>query len=108
MGTAMRREDSAAFCEGTGKQWLEFDLDPDNPHDRNAIKVWGCWNSWIGKRRKLLGFVDKEEAAKMARLGVSSMIQPRLLKTYVGRDGFVEIQFQIIGPSEHAPAYKAG
>lgn len=108
MGTALRKEDTAAFCEGSGRQWLEFDPEPSNPHDPNAIKIWGCWHGWLGKRRKLLGYVDKDEAGKIARHGLTQTVRPRLLKTYVGDDGFVEVLFQVLGPIEKGKLYKHG
>jgi hypothetical protein len=106
MGTGMRKEDAVSFCEGTGRQWLEFQPDPKNGHDPNAIIIWGCWNGWLGKRRKMVGYVDREEAAKIASLDLAHKVQPRLLKTYVGHDGYVEILYQVLGPIQFASAYK--
>ena len=97
MGVAMRRTDVAAFCKGSDRQ-LALLQEPDNPYDRNAIRIVGSWKGWLFRKEKLLGYVPAEEAAKLARLGLGTNVLPRLLKTYVGDDGFVEIEFQIIGP----------
>ena len=97
MGVAMRRADVAAFCKGSDRQ-LALLQEPYNPYDPNAIRIVGSWKGWLFRKEKLLGYVPAEEAAKLARLCLGANVLPRLLKTYVGDDGFVEIEFQIIGP----------
>jgi HIRAN domain len=97
MGVATRRADVAAFCKGSDRK-LAFLEEPENRHDPNAIRIVGSWKGWLFRKEKLLGYVPAEEAAKLARLGLADSVLPRLLKTYVGTDGFVEIEIQIIGP----------
>jgi hypothetical protein len=48
----------------------------------------------------MLGYVPAEDAAKLVRLGLADSVRPRLMKTYLGTDGFVEIEIQIIGPKD--------
>ncbi|THK37386.1 hypothetical protein EHS39_14265 [Ensifer sp. MPMI2T] len=99
MGLTMRKADAAAFCKGTGKQ-LALEREPSNRHDPNAIRVMGSWKGWFSRKERMLGYVPAEEAAKLVQLGLAERVRPRLLKTYLGTDGFVEIEFQIIGPKD--------
>lgn len=99
MGVTMRKGDAAAFCKGSGKQ-LAFQREPDNRHDPNAIRIMGSWKGWFSRKEKMLGYVPAEDAAKLVRLGLADSVRPRLMKTYLGTDGFVEIEIQVIGPNE--------
>ena len=101
MGVAFegRKASAAAFCKATG-QSLMLLPDPTNKHDRNAIKIFGEWKGWFRRKREFLGYAPAETAAALAQAGVVDHVRPRLLKTYLGSDGFVEIEFQIIGPKE--------
>ncbi|MCR9282635.1 MAG: hypothetical protein NXH99_13150 [Rhodobacteraceae bacterium] len=101
MGVALegRKASAAAFCKATG-QTLTLAPEPTNKHDRNAIKIFGEWKGWFRRKREFLGYIPAETAAALAQAGVVKHVRPRLLKTYLGSDGFVEIEFQIIGPKE--------
>lgn len=99
MGVALRKADAAAFCKASGKQ-LTFEREPQNRHDPNAIRVVGSWKGWFLRKEKMLGYVPAGDAAKLVKLGLAESVRPRLLKTYVGTDGFVEIEFQIVGPTD--------
>ncbi len=99
MGLAKRKGDAAKFCKGSGRE-LTLEPEPGNTHDPNAIKVVGSWKGWFGRKARHLGYVPAEHAAKLVALGLSRQIRARLLKTYLGADGFVEIEFQIIGPKK--------
>lgn len=99
MGVPMRRADAAEFCRGSGKQ-LAFQREPDNRHDPNAIRIMGSWKGWFSRKEKMLGYVPAEDAAKLVQLGLAESVRPRLMKTYLGTDGFVEIEFQIVGPND--------
>ena len=52
----------------------------------------------MGTNRRFIGYVPKDVAKLVVTNGFWGEIQPRLLKTYVGGCGFVEILFQILGP----------
>lgn len=95
----LRKPDAAAFCKGAGKQ-LALEREPNNQHDPSAIRVIGSWRGWFSRKERMLGYVPAEEAAKLVQLDLAAHVLPRLLKTYLGADGFVEIEFQIIGPKD--------
>lgn len=105
LGVQRRRADALAFCHGRG-QSLAFVLEPSNPHDANAIRIDGAWKGWLFSKQKHLGYVPREIAARLAEAGLAAMVQPRLLKTYAGTDGYVEIEYQIIGPADRLRDYR--
>lgn len=102
MGIAHYREDTERFINARVK-WLEFERDPRNMHDPNAIKVIGCAKGLFGIKRLMLGYVPRDIANAMANAGVVALIRPRLLKTYQGKGGFLEVLFQIVGPKKSFP-----
>ena len=96
-GTRFRKEDAVAFAKATDG-WLELERDSGNIHDPNAIKVIGCNKGFFSTKRRFVGYVPKDVARATLEGGFLGQIRPRLLKTYVGDQGFVEILFQILGP----------
>jgi hypothetical protein len=104
-GIELRRADAIAFCKAKG-QWLELDPEPTNRHDPNAIKLTGCWRGFFGTKRRHLGYVPREVASRLGGTGLIAEVKPRLLKTYVGNDEFVEVEFQITGPVERFRDYR--
>jgi hypothetical protein len=106
-GLQFRREDAEAFII-RGDQWLELELDPGNAHDPNAIKVIGCNGTSYNTCRHFIGFVPKNVARAVVRKGFWGLVQPRLLKTYVSPNGFVEVLFQLLGPKGRKKEYSGG
>lgn len=96
-GVSFRKEDAAAFA-GAKDVWLELEREPGNKYDINAIKVIGCSKGFFGTKRRFIGYVPKEVSRVIVEGGYCGQIRPRLLKTYVGNQGYVEILFQILGP----------
>lgn len=98
------RDDAASFCRSSEKS-IYFDLDAANHYDKNAIRIMGQWKGLWGQKIKILGYVDAGTAAKIASLSLQRDILPRLLKTYVGHDDYVEILYQIVGPKARFAEY---
>lgn len=97
-GTSFRREDATSFAESS-TQWLELERDIGNKHDKNAIKVIGCSKGFFfGTKRRFIGYIPKDVSKLVVGNGFWGQVQPRLLKTYVGSRGFIEILFQLLGP----------
>jgi hypothetical protein len=96
-GVRFRREDATALAEATGA-WLELEADENNQYDKYAIKVIGCLPGMSTSDRRFIGYVPKEVSAAIANSGFSGQVRARLLMTYVGDSGFVEILFQLLGP----------
>jgi len=106
-GVSFRKGDATSFAK-SGKKWLELERDNGNVHDKNAIKVIGCCKGFFGTKRRFIGYVPKDVAKLVVTNGFWDQVQPRLLKTYIGSGGFVEILFQLLGPKgkkyEYSPA----
>ncbi|SMP46246.1 hypothetical protein SAMN06295888_1041 [Desulfonatronum zhilinae] len=96
-GVSFRKSDAAAFA-ASKNGWLKLEREADNKHDKNAIKVIGCSKGFFGTKRRFIGYVPKDASKKVMERGFWGKVKPRLLKTYVGDSGFVEILFQILGP----------
>ena len=106
MGLHRQKLAAIQFIKGR-EQRIEFEREPENQYDKNAIKVFGCWKGWFLKRREFLGYVPREVAKVVADLDVFESIEPRLARTYLKDDGFVDIFYQFTGPKERAHEFKA-
>lgn len=104
-GLAQRKVDAARFARGKQKA-LEWEPEPGNRYDKNAVRLFGCHKGLFRMKRTLLGYVPKEVAKKIVERGLIADAQPRLLKTYVSDGGFVEILFQVVGPKARIGDYK--
>jgi len=104
-GVQYRRDEAQKFAEGRGLH-LEFERDLSNRHDPNAIKIIGCRKGFFGTKRHFIGYVPSDVASSIVEGGYYDRVLPRLLKTYVGDSGFVEILFQVLGPKGARLSYK--
>lgn len=94
-------KDQAIRFVGAKEHDLQFERDKHNRHDANAIKIIG-----ISKNNHyLLGHVPKEIAAKIEATELFHEIKPRLRRIYMSERGFIDIQFQIIGPNKSNDTY---
>lgn len=101
-GISFRKDDASRFIRGTS-QSLEFESEPSNPKDKNAIKVIGVTSS----SRYFVGYIPKDIANALVKTGLLNKIQLRLDRTYHGIKDFVEIRFQIIGLKEDKKQFDA-
>lgn len=104
-GLTHRKAGAARFARGKQRA-LEWEPEPGNRYDKNAIRLIGCHKGIFLTKRTLLGYVPKEVANTLVERGFVEDAQPRLLKTYVSDGGFVEILFQIVGPKARISDYK--
>lgn len=88
-----RADDSVNFVANLDEACLEFEKDPNNAFDKNAIKIIGL----CGSARYFIGFVPKETSRLIIEGGFWGRVTPRLIKIFRGEDGFIEILFQVIG-----------
>jgi hypothetical protein len=103
-GIQHRKIDAVKFISSK-EQWLEFERDEKNKFDLNAIKVKGCTKGLFGTKKRFVGFVPSDVASRIVYFGIEEC-KPRLLKTYLGDSGFVEIKFQVIGPKGKKKDYQ--
>ncbi len=104
-GLAYRKRHALRFVRGREHR-LEFEPEPSNRFDPNAIRVIGLWRGWFRARRALIGYVPKDVAAAIQETGFVDAVVPRLLKTFEGSSGFVEVQFQVLGPKGRKKEYQ--
>lgn len=97
-GIQFQKNAAISFSQNTEGCWLELEREEDNKYDKNAIKVVGCRKAFLGNKRYFIGYVPKEVSRLIIEGGYLEIVKPRLLKTYVSENGFVEILFQLLGP----------
>jgi hypothetical protein len=101
-GVSFRKKDVLRFMQST-EQTLELELEPNNPNDKNAVKVIGVTSS----DRYFLGYVPKEISEQIISTGVFDKVNPRLVRLFQGNNDYLEVQFQIVGPTEHKNDFDA-
>jgi hypothetical protein len=103
-GVQYKRDLAATFVNQTN-QWLEFEGEPLNKFDKYAIKVLGCYqhNNEIIKLH--VGYVSANIAKQINTFSINECV-PRLAKTYISDSGYVEIEFQVLGPKGRLSGYQ--
>jgi len=92
-GVTFRKDDALRFARGSNQE-LRLEREPNNTHDKNAIKVIGRSSG----RDYFIGYVPKEIAAQIIETELFNRVKPRLMRIYEGTENYLEIHFQIIGP----------
>lgn len=105
-GIHHRKAAAMAFCRGRS-QSLELHSEPNNRHDQNAIKIVGEWTGWFLRHSTHIGYVPAELASMLNELDIVQHVHARLLKTYIGRQGYVEILFQLTCDKETTRSFKS-
>ncbi len=101
-GITFRKDNAIDFARDSN-QILELERDPNNQHDKNAIKVIGVTPT----SRYFVGFVPKEVSEQIIATNMFDNVKARLARIYQGNDGYIEIQFQIIGLKTNKKHYDA-
>lgn len=83
------------FYEGRDHRF-ELEPDPSNLHDKNAIRVLGCSSS--GKH--FIGYIGRDLAKQIAETGALEYLVPRIGRIYRSDSGYVDAQFQLLGPRD--------
>ncbi len=96
-----------AFIRGK-KHRIEWEREPQNPHDQNAIKIIGVTKSLFGSKRRHVGYVPAEIAAKIAAGRWLGELTPRLRYMQISEGGYGRITFDIVGPSGRKKEYSVG
>jgi hypothetical protein len=92
-GMNHRKDSVVRFAQGDNQD-LAIERDPDNPHDRNAIKLIGV----LGTTRYHIGYLPKELAEQIAATELFDSLKVRLTRIYIGTDDYIEIHYHILGP----------
>jgi hypothetical protein len=104
-GISHWKQDAAAFVRGK-HLWLELERDAANPHDKNAIRVIGCSKGLFSTKRYFIGYVPAHVAEAIVEGRYFERVRPKLLKTWLGDTGYVEVLFQILGPKGERYEYE--
>jgi len=104
-GLYRRKGQAIDFVKNTDI-WLEFEREPGNEYDSNAIKVLGCTKKLFGTKKYFLGYVPKEVAQAIVKAQLDNDIQPRLEFTSLSDTNYVDIIFQVLGPKEKKAQYR--
>lgn len=91
-GLYFRKTDARSFAN-SDNQSLAFEQDPNNPHDKNAIKIIGITPS----SRYFIGYIPKDISKQIIETASLNNIRPQLTRIYQGDDDYIEIHFSIIG-----------
>lgn len=98
-GIQHRQENAAAFIKGSNPE-LELVREPRNKFDPNAVAVYGISKGWLLRKRRHLGYLPKENAAKAVQSGFFEEMTARLRRVYLGDNGFTAIELDVTAPKE--------
>lgn len=110
-GVQFRKKDAIKFAKLAVSRpvYLIFEREPDNPEDKNAIKIIGCISAIKEIKKIHIGYVERGLAKWIAESKMIKFIAPRLWKTYAEtkNGGYVEIGYQLIGTKDMKHKYKS-
>ena len=92
-GMSYRKNDVINFSR-TQNQELTIKRELNNQHDKNAIQLIGI----SGSNQYIIGYLPKELSEQIISTGLFDSIKVRLTRIYIGREDFIEVHYQIIGP----------
>jgi hypothetical protein len=114
-GVSFRLVDALAFAKDVKKSeaaklhyGLEVEREPSNPHDSNAIKVYGVARvpSLFGQKttRRHIGYVPSEEAELLCIhvLANGQKIAAELYRVYLSDENFVDIKMIALAPKGYS------
>jgi hypothetical protein len=101
-GISYRKGDAIDFLQGM-RHSLEFERDPSNEHDPNAIKIFGISTSG----RFHIGFIPADEAEIIVKRGFFDHILPRLNYLYLSDGGYIEIDYDVLIQREQMKVSRA-
>ena len=97
-GLGFYRSNATSFIE-EGPLKLEFEREPSNPHDPNAIAIYGISGAEGRVHRRQIGYVPAEVASEIVNEGLFSVLSPYLEYWKIYEDtGYCWVNFHINGP----------
>ena len=102
------RDHGHEFAKGWAQR-LELVPEPANPYDAHAIQVTGIYRHKIEGGTKTsrleIGYVPRHVSEALVKTGLVSVVKPRLKYIGVSPKGYVDIEFEVLGPKEHKKKY---
>jgi hypothetical protein len=110
-GLRDRRKNGLKFINGTN-QSLNFQPEPENRNDSNAIAIYGTVTAkklfFLTSTITLhLGYIDKRSAAHINDKNFENKVKARLKSSWLGDTGGMTIRFDIMLPKELMKKEKA-
>lgn len=97
VGTFYRLAEATAFAKVQNAR-IVLERECHNAHDKNAIRVMGGADGWLGPKWWFVGYVSKELARRIVEGGWFMRLRPRLKEAFTSDNGRVFITFQLLGP----------
>jgi hypothetical protein len=95
-GVGYRKSELAKALSGK-QMTLGIEAEPNNKHDKNALKII-AFKKWLFGTKKLhIGYVPKEVAQTIALKNLNKGLLPRLKEIWVGDKGGVKVNIDILG-----------
>ena len=101
-GIQYRKADAIKFAKSSNQE-LSLQREPNNERDSNAIKLIGV----SGSSNYFIGYLPKELSEQIISTGLFESVKPRLARIYVGKNDFLDIQYQVIGPKADKKKFDA-
>lgn len=101
-GIQHHKEEALRFARSVNQELL-LERDPTNSYNRNAVRLIGV----SGSNRYFIGYLPREIAEQIARTNLFDSIKARLGRIYEGHNGFLDIQYQLIGPKSGKATFDA-
>ena len=103
-GLQYRKEAAIKFAEGHD-QSLEWEREPENEHDQNAIRLVGVSKGFLSTNRQFLGYVPKDIAKRIVSGGFWEQTSPRLRHISISGE-YIHIHFDVLGPKSERSSYR--
>jgi hypothetical protein len=85
------------FVQGSNHA-LDWEQEPTNPQNPQAIKIFGISEQMFTTKQELLGYVPADVAKQIVDSGLWPFMQLRLDSIYAEAQGLLAIRFQVLGP----------
>jgi hypothetical protein len=106
-GVQYRKTQALGFAKGK-QQFLYLEREPDNKHDSNTIRVIGHSKRFFSTKQWFLGYVPAEVAKRVVTRGFWGKVAARLRLIEVSEEGYIGIQFDLLGPKGQKRDYLLG
>lgn len=98
-GVGFRKDDAIKAFSGSMVE-LAIEPEPTNKKDENALRVIALKKGWFRTKKLHIGYVPKKLSAFIAKENVSLNLLPRPKSMWVGDEGGIRIEIDLLGPKE--------
>ncbi len=100
-GVRYRTTQALQFSRGKSQR-IQFEPEPGNKHDPNAVKIIGSFYSWWMCWNRHIGYIDAEVAKEFVDRKDQHLLLPRLRNIWVGgyHEIVIFIRYDIMEPKK--------